>query len=146
MHSSLKYLLTILHESMRNLFALVFSIILISCSNDDDSDNRSVSIQGEWNLVNVTGGFAGVNQDFEKGTIIWNFDESAMTVSVTNNNTITGVYDGLSSGSYDYSIVAPADVDELVVNDINLGTFTISSSSFTVTQQFRDGFEILFER
>ncbi|WP_299221789.1 hypothetical protein [uncultured Aquimarina sp.] len=131
---------------MRHLFIIMLSIILISCSNDDDTINRSDSLQGEWNLVNVTGGFAGIDQDFERGTIIWNFNESTNMVTVTNTSTITGVYDGFPSGVYSYSIVAPADIDELVVNDINLGTFTVSSTNFQVTQQFRDGFEIRFER
>ncbi|MDH7445645.1 hypothetical protein [Aquimarina sp. 2201CG14-23] len=131
---------------MRYLCILFLSIILCSCSNDDNNNNRSTMLEGTWNLVNVTGGFAGINQDFERETIVWNFNESNNTVVVTNNSTITGVYDGFPTGTYSYSIVAPADTDELVVNEINLGTFTITSSSFTVSQQFRDGFQVQFER
>ncbi|WP_298319202.1 hypothetical protein [uncultured Aquimarina sp.] len=132
---------------MRRLYFLLVLVVFIGCSNDDDTiNNGSLGLQGEWNLVNITGGFAGVNQDFEKGTIIWDFNESDTMVTVINNNTITGVYDGFPSGTYTYSIVAPADIDELVVNEINLGTFIATSDSFTVSQQFRDGFEIRFER
>ncbi|WP_299443799.1 hypothetical protein [uncultured Aquimarina sp.] len=131
---------------MRRLYFLMVFVVFISCSNDDDTNNTAIGLQGEWNLVNITGGFAGVNQDFEKGTIIWDFNESDTMVTVTNNSTITGVYDGFPSGTYTYSIVAPADIDELVVNEINLGTFSTTSDSFTVNQQFRDGFEIRFER
>jgi len=43
-----------------------------------------------------------------------------------------------------YKIVVYEDIDELVVNEINLGTFIASSDSFIVSQQFRDGFEIRF--
>ncbi|WP_299253550.1 hypothetical protein [uncultured Aquimarina sp.] len=53
---------------MRNLYFLLISLVFISCSND--VHNPSVSLQGEWNLVNVTGGFTGIDQDFERGTII----------------------------------------------------------------------------
>ena len=131
---------------MRYLYILLILIILIGCSTGDDTNNRSVSLQGAWNLVNVTGGFAGVDQDFDKGTIIWNFNESDAMVEITNNNTVTGVYDGFPSGTYTYSINTTVDIDELIVNEVNLGTFTSTSENFSVNQQFRDGFEIQFMR
>ncbi len=37
-------------------------------------------------------------------------------VTVTNNSTITVVYDGFPSGIDMYSIVTTSDIDELVVN------------------------------
>jgi len=136
---------------MRNLYVLLMVIVLCSCSNEDDTTvtdvlNPTSSIQGTWNLINISGGFAGINQDFEKGTIIWDFDESNGMVTITNNSTITGVYDGFASGTYTFSIVAPADIETLVVNDISLGFLTAITDNFSVSQQFRDGFQIRFER
>ncbi|WP_405206369.1 hypothetical protein [Aquimarina sp. LLG6339-5] len=108
---------------------------------------RSFGLQGEWNLINVTGGFTEVDQDFEEGIIIWDFNESDSMLTITNNSTITEVYDGFPSGVYSYSVVTLANgSEELVVNEINLGTFTSTSDSFTVNQQFRDGFRIQFMR
>ncbi|MFD2562118.1 hypothetical protein [Aquimarina rubra] len=132
---------------MKRLYILLLSLLIISCSNDDDSTNNSlVDLQGEWNLVNIIGGFEGIDQDFERGTIIWDFNETDGTITVTNNSTITDVYNGLPSGTYDYSVMDSGGSDELIVNDINLGTFTVTSINLTIIPQFRDGFEIRFDR
>ncbi|WP_378174963.1 hypothetical protein [Aquimarina sp. SS2-1] len=131
---------------MKRLYILLLSVMILSCSTDDDTNNRSLGLQGEWNLVNIIGGFEGVDQDFEKGTIIWDFNETDGTITVTNNSTITDVYNGLPSGTYVYSVMDSGGSDELIVNDINLGTFTVTSIYLTIIPQFRDGFEIRFDR
>lgn len=133
---------------MNRIYILLFSIILMSCSNDDDNQNQSISINGEWNLVNVKGGFIGMDQDFEKGTIVWDFNDATQMVTVVNNNAIDGIYDGLPSGTYPYAISAPADADELIVSENSLGFLELTSiNSFSVKEQtLVDGFEIIFER
>ncbi|KAA1246388.1 hypothetical protein [Aquimarina sp. RZ0] len=131
---------------MNRIYILLLSIILVSCSNDDDSQSQTSALNGEWNLVNITGGFIGMDQDFEKGIIVWNFNESTQKVTITNNSTIDGVYNGLPSGTYPYAISAPADADELIVNENSLGFLELTSNSFSVSEQFGDGFTIKFER
>ena len=135
---------------MRNLYILLFSVLIISCTRSDDDPNleniSSVNLEGEWNLVNISGGLLGMDQNFEIGTIIWDFDVSDQMVTVTNNNTIEGVFDSFPTGVYPYSISAPADIDELIVNDVNLGIFILGTRSFSVNELFEDGFQIRFER
>ncbi|MBQ4819245.1 hypothetical protein [Aquimarina sp. MMG016] len=138
---------------MRRLFfiPILFLFIIFGCSNDDDNSNNpfSFEINGVWNLINVQGGFAGVDQDFEKGTIIWTFNESTKMVTIANNTTITGVYSGLASGTYPYSINALANTSalELIVNENSLGTLAlVTPLIFTVDDQPLDGFKITFER
>ncbi len=133
---------------MRCLLMLFLSVVCLNCSNDDDhSDTPLSGLQGKWNLVNITGGFIGVNQDFEKGVIVWDFNDSTKMVTVTNNAVTTGgIYTGLESGTYPYSISAPMDSDELYVNDVSLGIYILESDKFTLNAQYKDGYKLSLER
>ena len=138
---------------MKSIYIILFSIILMSCNNNDDTTTAlafggEIDIEGSWNLVNVSGGSIGVNQDFEIGTIIWDFDTSAMVVSVMNTSEITGFVDEFPTGIYPYGITPNGnDTNSLIVNEINLGILRFpSSDSFTVNLSFIDGFDITFER
>lgn len=132
---------------MRRFYFILLSILMMSCSNDDDGNAVVQStIQGEWSLVKVTGGFAGVDEDIDKGTIEWDFDEASGMVTITNSISDASFNTILPSGTYTYSISAPADADNLIVNNVNLGRFTLSNSFFTVEESLVDGFTFRFER
>ncbi|MFD2562119.1 hypothetical protein [Aquimarina rubra] len=129
---------------MKRFCVLLLSIILISCSNDDD--NSTPTLQGEWNLVNVSGGFIGLDADIAKGVIVWDFNTTTGMVTIVNNSTDTDINTILPSGTYSYSVSAPADADTLVVNDVNYGRINLENMVFTVTESFDDGFIFRFER
>ncbi len=133
---------------MKHLLVFIVSISLVSCSNDDnDPEDNASPITGKWNLVNIVGGFEGINQDFEKGTIQWDFNEATAMVTIINNSDADmGVNSGLASGTYPYVLSAPADREELIVNDSSLGRYTNQGNTFVVQEQFRDGFTITFMR
>ncbi|WP_281986258.1 hypothetical protein [Aquimarina aggregata] len=134
---------------MKPLFSVYVVLILsmISCSNDDDSNDAIASgLNGKWNLVNISGGFTGIDHDFANGTIVWDFNETNNMVTVTNNNTDTTISDILPSGTYSYSIVDKESIKELIVNDINRGTFEMTNDEFIINEQFRDGFRVVFRR
>ncbi|GAA0722358.1 hypothetical protein GCM10009430_24690 [Aquimarina litoralis] len=119
----------------------------MSCSNDDDGNAVVQStIEGEWSLVKVTGGFAGVDEDIDKGTIEWDFDEASGMVTITNTISDASFNTILPSGTYTYSISAPADADDLIVNNVNLGRITLENNFFTVEESLVDGFTFRFER
>lgn len=122
--------------------ALIFS--LLSCSNDDD--NSPIGIEGEWNLTNIQGGFLGVDQDFDRGVVVWNFNPATEMVTVSNNYIGTDVSVGPASGTYPYIISAPADAEELIINEISLGVITISGTSFSLNELAIDGFKYTFNR
>lgn len=122
---------------------LLISALCVGCSNDD---NKTSILNGKWDLVNVSGGLLGVDQDFEKGTIVWDFNESDQTVTISNNNELQDVYDGLPSGTYPYNVSAPADADVLIVNEINLGLIDLKMNSFTVEELAIDGIKLSFTR
>ncbi|MEM7298336.1 MAG: hypothetical protein AAF391_08740, partial [Bacteroidota bacterium] len=60
------------------------------------------NLLGEWNLMNINGGLAGLNNQFEQKGIIWNF--SASNVTITNSNQDPNKYSGFESGTYEYSV------------------------------------------
>ena len=134
---------------MKHLLYILLFAITVGCSNDDDTSDPDISssgLNGTWNLVNVLGGFVGIDHDFENGVIIWDFDENNNTVNITNNNTDNTIYDVLPTGTYTYSLVDIQGNQELVVGDRNLGNLEINDSEFTVNEQFRDGFRVTFRR
>ncbi|PKV51203.1 hypothetical protein ATE84_3277 [Aquimarina sp. MAR_2010_214] len=137
---------------MKHFIYIVFLFAMIGCSGDDDGNPGDPipdpsGLAGVWNLVNVTGGFAGINQDFKKGTIVWNFDDTKKRVEVTNNNpTSASTEDLFPSGNYTFSIVTINGNKELIVNDRNLGNFEITTNEFVVDEQFKDGFRYTFQR
>ena len=130
---------------MKRILFLLLVALFFSCSNDDDGSSF-IGLQGKWNLINVSGGFIGADNDFDKGIIVWEFDEISKQVVITNNNTEPGISDGLPTGTYSYSILPLNDVMELVVNEINLGVLEIRDQSFTLNELPRDGFVFSFER
>jgi hypothetical protein len=137
---------------MKHFIYVVFLFIMIGCSGDDDGNpvdpipNPS-GLTGIWNLVNVTGGFAGINEDFKKGVIVWDFDDTKKRVEVTNNNAASSSTEDLfSTGEYAFSIVTIDGNKELIVNERNLGNFEITTDEFIIDEQFKDGFRYTFQR
>ncbi|WP_159090879.1 hypothetical protein [Aquimarina aquimarini] len=136
---------------MKYLVSLIFLLVVMGCSDDDDTvvdpNPDSSGLQGTWNLSNVTGGFIGVNEDFEKGIIVWVFDESNKKVEITNNDmTSSSTGDLLPTGIYSYSIIEVHGNKELLINDRNLGNFEITANEFSIDEQFKDGFRFTFQR
>ncbi|WP_159025454.1 hypothetical protein [Aquimarina sp. Aq78] len=137
---------------MKHFIYIVFLFAMIGCSGDDDGNpvdpapNPS-GLTGIWNLVNITGGFAGVNENFEKGIIVWDFDDTKKRVEVTNNNAASSsIEDLFPTGTYTFSIVTIDGNKELIVNDRNLGNFEITTDEFIIDEQFKDGFRYTFQR
>lgn len=132
---------------MKYFIGLIILFSIIGCSKDDDNSPtpNSSGLQGDWNLVNVTGGFIGINENFEKGVIVWVFNEDTKIVKITNKNT-KDVYDVLPSGTYTYSILTVNDSKELIIDDKNVGNFKLTTNQFTIDDQFRDGFRVTFNR
>lgn len=137
---------------MKHFICVVFLFVIIGCGSDDDvtpvnPPSNPSGLIGIWNLVNVTGGFSGINDDFEKGVIVWDFDDTKKRVEVTNNNAANSSTEDLfPTGVYTFSIVTINGNKELIVNERNLGNFEITTNEFIVDEQFKDGFRYTFRR
>ena len=130
-------------------YTLIFTLLLFSCNIDDDTQkNCEPTLNGSWSLVNVLGGLAGINDDFEVGLIIWDFNQENLELTVTNNNTVDVIYDGFPSGTYDYEIITQTNGDtSLIINTISYSITTLSSSQLVLDEGVAaDGFLLTFSR
>lgn len=120
---------------MKNCALIVLScfFILSSCSTNDDPI-ESQKIRYLWHLVNVTGGVAGIDEQFPVGTIIWSFDDATKTLTIDNKNTDDSIEDALESGSYDYSVLDVDGKTYLSIEGNELGSFEISQSNLIINQ------------
>lgn len=142
-------------NNMKLLPFFLFFLCLLSCKNDDDiitntdiSDTNTLELDGKWSMISVTGGFIGTDHFFDKEVVVWIFDQTNKTIQVKNNNENNSLEDGLSSGTYEYSINTIEDNQELLINGNSIGNFELSDDKkkFILEEVFRDGFRYEFER
>lgn len=56
-------------------------MLLASCSsNDDNESTQPESLNGIWNIKNIQGGFAGIDDDYETGVITWTFNNQTIRI------------------------------------------------------------------
>ena len=132
------------------LISLFAIMILFSCNNDDDKSNDT-SLRGMWKLVEVNGTIAGIRDQFEPGTIQWNFNTSNTTFTVVNNNTDESKQDVFESGTYNYSITNNDMTPEtcarsLVLDGTNYGCYIVTNTTLQINQGEADGIILKFIR
>ena len=130
-------------------YVFILALLSVSCNNNDDSmQNPDTTLDGSWSLVNVSGGFAGVNDDFEVGIITWDFNQDNLELTVTNTNTANVIFDGLPSGAYNYVFLTTTGEDvSLVINSISYDLTTLSSSELVLDEGVAaDGFLLTYSR
>ncbi len=128
-----------------SFFGILLALAISGCSSDSNSSHAEI-VEGQWKLINVSGSFAGVSNDFEPGVITWDFNPTLHTVTVVNNNTDDNLTDLFDTGVYNYQIVPnpdPQTCSELLTVDImELGCFSIVDGNLKIDQAFADGFTI----
>ena len=126
-------------------------MVLAGCA-DTDTPLEVDPMQGTWNLLNISGGFVGMDQDFEKGTIVWEFHPGQQRLVVVNNAPSDAMYMGLGTGSYRYSVEVKNSNAYLMINDVELGGISFFKSKMVVDQNLgsqgngADGFVLVLER
>ncbi|WP_298893382.1 hypothetical protein [uncultured Psychroserpens sp.] len=131
------------------IYLLIFTMFVFSCNNDDDgASNNESTLHGEWSLVNVSGGLAGIDDDFPVGLITWDFNLNAQELTVTNTNVELVIYDGLPTGTYDYSVMTSTGSDAtIVINNVNYAVVSITSTSLVLDEGVAaDGFLLTYMR
>ncbi len=129
-----------------NLFFTLLTVIMLSgCSND--SGSNADTVEGQWKLINVSGTFAGIDNDFEPGLITWDFNPITQTVSVVNNNTDPNKWDVFETGVYNYQIVDNPEFpcgEIIKIDGIEMGCFSVTENEFVIDQSIADGFRLQF--
>ncbi|MEZ4971579.1 MAG: hypothetical protein R2814_18280 [Flavobacteriaceae bacterium] len=110
---------------------LIFA--LNGCSTEGTLENND-KLHGTWNLINVSGGFAGVDEGMEKGQIVWKFDTDAGTLAISGINGPNNHYYGLPMGTYTYSLLAGGDQYYLQLNDKEIGEVVVAKSKLFLDQ------------
>jgi len=87
-------------------------VLFTSCSNDDDNSTELESLNGIWNVKNISGGIAGIDNRYETGIITWTFDNQTLTVE--NNSAQGNIYNRFESGTYSYLLLE--DENEQFIN------------------------------
>ncbi len=132
--------------------ALILGIGFLGCSNDDSNySTQEELINGTWNLKNLSGGFAGIDEDYETGSIIWTFDSQNQTIIIVNNNQESTSYI-FESGTYNYSLLEINNESYIEINNEEYGGITFSANNLIIDQNKisdgtgADGFILHFEK
>ncbi|RIA09714.1 hypothetical protein OE09_1560 [Flavobacteriaceae bacterium MAR_2010_72] len=135
---------------IRKLSLVVVSVIvLITSCNTDDRTNQE-TLTGIWNVRQISGGVAGINDEYEPGTITWSFNNQILIVD--NNENQGNTYSGLESGTYNFSTIEIDGVNYIIINNAEYGSYTLSIDSLTINQNQTssgpgaDGFILQFEK
>lgn len=118
----------------RYLYLFVFTLVAFACNNEDDgAPNNDSPFEGQWSLVNVSGGLAGVDEDFEMGLITWDFDIETQELTITNTNTAS-VFSGFPTGVYDFQVLTNGEMSSLILED----SFSMVITTLTNNQLILD--------
>ncbi|MDU8886134.1 hypothetical protein RXV94_08185 [Yeosuana sp. MJ-SS3] len=127
-------------------------LILVTCalclSSSCNNDNANTKTE-TWFLVNISGGIAGINENFEKGIIAWTFNEEGSALTVENT---TGSTNGFESGTHSYRILRTNGKKYLIVENNEIGGMIETENQLTIDQNMQsggsgaDGFILLFEK
>lgn len=108
--------------------------IFMGCDKKNETPQME-TLNGTWNLKNISGGFAGVDDDFEKGLVTWTFDEPNSTLYVINNSTQEFIYSGYETGTYTYNIFSYSNGNKfMIINGTEHGKYLIQGNLLTINE------------
>ncbi|WNH07570.1 hypothetical protein [Thalassobellus suaedae] len=138
---------------MKNYILIAFfTLITFTNCSIDGNETSEVITKTYWHLRNVSGGIAGVDNNFNLDEIIWSFNELTGNLTVTNNNTDDTVEDALESGNYSFSVTTDNTNKYLIINDNEYGGLLFSETELIIDQNITssgsgaDGFIYTFQR
>ncbi|NQY29931.1 MAG: hypothetical protein HRT69_10710 [Flavobacteriaceae bacterium] len=160
---------------MKKIITLILATILFiclptSCDSDDnnitqedittinkfekitplDKSGKANTNKQTWNLTNMSGGFVGINQDYNSGVIKWTFDTKHLILTIKNNEPKNSNYSGLKPGKYSYKIHHTKIASYLFVENTEYGIFILNKNNLIINQNktinggFSDGFIYTF--
>ena len=127
----------------------VFFTLFGNCTKNESTEEAPVTIEGQWKLINVSGGIAGINDSFSPNQIIWTINSSNHTVTVVNTNTNPDLNSVLETGIYPFSIENNSNSvcnQTITINGMNLGCVLLSVNELNINYQFADGYNLKFIR
>ena len=111
----------------RVVASLICLVFLTSCKSDDTASTNDI-----WNLVNISGGFAGIDKNFDTGEIIWTFNEQNSALVIEKNTQEPFI--GINEGTYSYVIENISGVTYLSLDNIERGSYAISQNQLIIDE------------
>jgi hypothetical protein len=134
-----------------SLLMILGIVLFTSCnSNNNDDLTESESIIGIWNVKNISGGIAGIEDEYETGIITWVFNDQTLTVE--NNESQGNIYSGFESGTYNYSATEINGINYIIIDNAEYGGYILSNNNLIINQNVTtsgssaDRFMLQFER
>lgn len=142
---------------MKNLqiFLFAFLIILSASCNQEEKNDSNNQILGLWHLESYGGGFIGLNCTYERGEVIWNFndqDQLEQTSNPVNMKPECGNNSEPNSTSALYKIQEHNRREYLFIKGIELGELKVDENTFsingnnTLQGDGADGFGWIFKK
>lgn len=132
-----------------SLLMILSLVFFTSCNNDDDSI-QAETLNGIWNLKNVSGGLQGLDIDYSQGEVVWNFNLENNTLIIENNIITTGpedIYAGLESGTYNIEIIQSGGTETLYIDNNERGVIILTENNLKIDDGLAaDGFITEFKR
>ncbi len=143
---------------IRILALLLGFSFFLSC-NINDNPIQNETIIGIWNLKNVSGGFPGVDIDYEN--VFWQFVSETNVLIVESSlisNDPQSAYLPLQSGNYNYSLTELNGKTFIIIEDFGIyeneeyGRYEINDNNLMIDQgegseaSASDVFILQFER
>lgn len=123
----------------------------VGCTDDIHTSPQDQSLNGTWKLINLSGGFAGLDENYPSGTITWTFNSHNQTLIIDNNQPTSKSFI-FDSGTYNYSIIEMNTQKYLKIDNEEYGELTILSHELIIDQNKisngvgADGFIMKFEK
>jgi hypothetical protein len=144
-------------KTIKLLFASIFIFVFVACQEDKPVTNQrqksNNDLEGSWTLVNVSGGFAGMTNNFQPGWILWTFNPTTQLISISNNNPMeNSLHDGFETGNYPFSNNTTTSSCEnnyqpLSITTVFDGCYSITNNTLTIRNaQIADGFQYTLVR
>lgn len=113
---------------MKKVTFILISIFFISgCTSDN-----SMMVTEKFSLINVSGGFAGINENFNAGEITWTFNKQNETLSIKKN--IQNGISGLNEGTYSYSFQNINNKRYIYLNNSEIGSVINEADKMVINE------------
>jgi len=130
-------------------------LFLISCEDEEENIDPII---GSWNLIQLTGGLAGIDENYAPGDIVWTFSEdrlfiegSSMFIPEGESSYLIAEYGDSLFLNRDYRVESPTQFFTYL--EINDDEMTLDENSWlyitdndTTLTALADGFFYSFEK
>lgn len=139
---------------------MILMLLLLSACEQGGQNEAGTSVdlklgqalEGSWNLVNISGGFAGIDQDIEAGEVLWTFDRQLSMLTIEKRQEPEAPFGGLPSGAYSYSLLPMDGKLYLIVDGAEEGEIFLQEGQLVLDGNSRsegsgaDLFVFIFQR